>query len=101
MSVRVPPSGPDMSLCATGEVHFSVASIEAMDTDRASTLVCGRELPTWLGCSGVSDQVSANSGIHCDALLPSGGLGVWGSSAGQLHVQPSFTLIIGPVFSGE
>jgi hypothetical protein len=49
----------------------------------------------------VRDQVSASSGAHRDVLLPSGRLGLGGSSAGRLHVPPSFTLSRGPVFSGE
>jgi hypothetical protein len=49
----------------------------------------------------MSDQVSASSGAHSDVLFASGGLGLGGSSAGRLHVPPSFTLARGPVFSGE
>jgi hypothetical protein len=58
--------------------------------------------PTWLcRCGGVIAQVFASSGAHRDVLLPSGGLGHKGSSAGRLLVLPSFTLLGGPFFSGE
>jgi hypothetical protein len=72
------------------------------DRQRASTLGCGLGRPTWLvECGRVRDQVSASSGAHRDVLLPSGVLGLGGSSAGRLHVPPSFILSRGPFFSGE
>jgi hypothetical protein len=43
----------------------------------------------------------ASSGAHRDVLLPSGGLGHCGSSAGHLFVPPSFALLRGPIFSAE
>jgi hypothetical protein len=59
-------------------------------------------LLTWCNwLRGLSVQVYASSGAHHDVLLPSGGVGHGGSSAGCLFVPPSFTLKGGPVLSGE
>jgi hypothetical protein len=56
----------------------------------AGTLSCGLQRPTWLVWRGEqSVQVSASSGAHRDVLLPSGGLGHGGSSAGAFSALPS------------
>jgi hypothetical protein len=98
----VPLIDPDTSPGYPGDVRLSVASIEATGTVWMTTVCCGLEWLIWLlGCSRVSDQVSASSGAHHDVLLPSGGLHIGGSSAEYFHIPPSFTLIRGLVFSGE
>jgi hypothetical protein len=93
-------SGPDVTVC-TGRYAPSSSFHRSSGYRRsAGTLRCGLGRPTWLLWRGrVIVQVSA-SGAHRE-VLPSGGLGHGGSSAGRLLVPPSFTLLRGRYFSGE
>jgi hypothetical protein len=59
--------------------------------------------PPHLACLArrLSVHVYASSGAHHDVFLLSGRFGHVASSAGRLFIPPSFTLVRGPIFSGE